>query len=268
MFISKLLRIKSFYDFHGLAWKEEEYKSNKFKSIFFRFLENICLSHYDHIVSQTETNMNLTMKFNKNCSLIENGIVSDDFSNPSKNFLLSEYNIDSKSPIVGFIGNWEHWMKIEDLLEASKYLKNVKIMVVGRGHSFDEYKRKYPNVIFTGRVRHKEALGFMSCFKVCVSPHSKDEIMIYKSAVKTFEYMAAGKPLIVSNVAGKENFLVEGVNCLFYEPENPRSLAEKVEILLSDEELMTKFSYNNKKLSKKFTWDKRVQKSGLIELLN
>ena len=88
--------------------------------------------------------------------------------------------------------------------------------------------------------------------------------MKYKSARKTFEYLAAGKPIIVSNVVGREGFLIEGKNCITYEPENPKDLAEKIKKLLNNNELKKQMQNNNTKLAKKYSWKRNIERSGLV----
>ena len=208
-------------------------------------------------------------KLNRNAFLLKNGINLEEFDRlSSSRNILKKYSIPVKKPIIGFVGKWENWMKIEDFLNASKYLKDIMFLVIGKGRNFTKYKNEFKNVIFTGRIPHEHTVSFLMNFDICVSPHSKDKMMQFRSARKTLEYMAAGKPIIVSNVVGREKFLKEGVNCLLYESENPEDLVEKINILLSDRKLINRIGINNKKLSNKFTWEKSVYGSGLLIALN
>jgi glycosyltransferase involved in cell wall biosynthesis len=110
-------------------------------------------------------------------------------------------------------------------------------------------------------------MGLLINFDICVSPYSKDKIMRHKQAMKTLEYLAAGKPIIVSDVIGKENFLKEGKNCLLYEPENPVDLANKITWLLQHKELKDQMGKKNKELAETFSWERTLWRSGLVESL-
>jgi len=231
-------------------------------------MEIICLKYSSCVIAQTDSNRKIAQGYNKQALFLGNGISLDAFVNVNSSQIFEEYRIRLTKPLVGFIGNWENWMRIEDLLEASEYLQSANIIVIGEGKGITEFKERYTKVIFTGKIPHKDAIRFLSNFSVCISPHSKDEIMLYKSAVKTIEYMAAGKPIIVSDVVGKEDFLIEGENCMVYEPENPKDLAEKIELLLNDEDLMSVMGENNLELAKDFTWEKVLKRSRLIEILS
>ena len=158
-------------------------------------------------------------------------------------------------------------MKIEDLLNASRHLDNVTVVVIGEGKGFRGFKAQYKDVYFTGRIPHRLAMSLLLNFDICLAPYSKDGIMKHKQAMKTLEYLAAGKPIIVSDVIGRESFLIEGENCLMYEPENPEEMAQKISQLLQNKELRAHLSQKNKELAMTYTWEKTVERSGLVESL-
>lgn len=266
--LAKIFLKNSIYDFHGLRWKEMLYKDQKIKSALFYVIEIICLKHSCWVIAQTDSNRKIAQGYNKQALFLGNGIFVDEYTSVDGSKIFEKYNIRTTKPLVGFIGNWESWMRIEDLLGASEYLQSANVIVIGEGKGIKYFKERYDKVIFTGKIPHKDAIRFLSNFSVCVSPYSKDEIMLYKSAVKTIEYMAAGKPIIVSDVVGKEEFLKHGENCIFYEPENPKDLAEKIELLLADSHVRSLMGKNNYELAKDFTWEKILKRSGLIEILN
>ena len=73
---------------------------------------------------------------------------------------------------------------------------------------------------------------------------------------------------LISDVVGKEDFLEEFKNCLFYEPNNPKDLASKVMCIIKDKNLLTSMSKANKVLSQDFSWENVVKNSGIINELN
>lgn len=266
--LSKIFRTKSFFDFHGFVWHEEIYRGHRVKSMLTRVLEKICVRYSYLIITQNKNNFRIAKFLNKNVILLENGIDPDIYMNvrATKNILL-KYKISSSKPIIGFIGNWENWMKIEDVLKASQYVPNTTFVIVGAGRRFDYYQQKYKNIIFTGKIQHNDVVQLLHHFFVCIAPYSGDDIMFYKSAVKTIEYIAAGKPIIVSDVPGKDEFLVPNKNCLTYEPGNPQSLAKKIQILISNSELRTLITQNNKELVERYSWVRILERSGLIAFM-
>ena len=266
--LAKIYKFKTIFDFHGFVWQEEVYRGLKVKPFFTKLLEELCIRKSDIIITQNENNKKVVKKLNSNVILVKNGIDLKVFENSNiSREILENYSIPISKPKVGFVGNWEAWVNIKDLLVSSEYLQDVAIIVIGQGKGFEEYKEKYKNVIFTGRIPYRDVVSLLMSFDICVAPYSKDEIMKYKSAMKTLEYLAAGKPIIVSNVVGKEDFLVEGIHCLTYMPENPQDLAQKIKFLLNNPGLLKSMGENNRKLARSFTWEKNILNSGLIDFL-
>ena len=70
------------------------------------------------------------------------------------------------------------------------------------------------------------------------------------------EAMAAGVPIIGTRVGGIPDFLVDGETGLFCEVRDSQSIADKINILLSDEALRQSLIANGRKIvSEKYNWD-------------
>ena len=83
---------------------------------------------------------------------------------------------------------------------------------------------------------------------------------MYTTPIKLFEYMASGAPVVASDLPSFSKYLKDNENSLLFEPDNPKSLAEKVNTLLENHSMGEKLS--NKAYSEvhEFTWQKRVEK--------
>ena len=63
-------------------------------------------------------------------------------------------------------------------------------------------------------------------------------------------------PVIGTKVGGIPDFLREGETGLFCEVQNPKSITEKIETLLKDENLRLRLIENGRKLvEEKYSWD-------------
>lgn len=258
-------KFKIIYESHGLIYKELNFKNNNIKSFCYKKIENLFYRlsiDYCVVISKKLVHtINQIYKLpTSNIFHIPNGIDPLEFENIDK-LIKNEF-------WVGFIGNWEHWIDIEDLLKTSLNNSIYKVVIVGEGHNFEEMKLKYPNVLFTGKLPKTEALAYLNSFDVCCSPWSNDPIFEEKSARKTFEYLFLGKPIIVSDVTGKEDFLIENINCLTYQLNDILDLKTKIEILIKDTTLSNKISKNNKVLGEKFIWKNILINSNLTNFFS
>jgi glycosyltransferase involved in cell wall biosynthesis len=71
------------------------------------------------------------------------------------------------------------------------------------------------------------------------------------------EAMSCGKPIVGTNIGGIRDIIVNGTNGFLVSPRDPYSLAEKISLLLSDEQMRLKFGYNGREIAKS-KFDSRV----------
>jgi len=266
--LKKIFKYKLIYETHGLAYKEQQFKGRNKKARLTKRLENSIFNKLaDYIVTNTSflaDRINNEYNFIGKIFTIPNAIDLSDFHKIEKLNIQKDVN----EFWAGFVGNWESWIAIEDLLKVSELTDRIKIVVIGEGYQYKELKAQFSKVRFTGRVEKQLALSYLKHLDCCISPWSSDPIFQEKSARKTYEYLAAGKPIIISNVAGKEEFIKENENCLLYEPGNSDSLLSAIIRLKKSKSLSDKLSRNNKLLAKEYTWDKVIERSNLNNIFN
>lgn len=186
------------------------------------------------------------------------------------NSILSKYNLKENNKILVYHGSFLWWKGVDDLVKSLHYIKdlNIKLLLIGGyGKDFDEMKelvRKEEleeRVVFTGYLDHGEMIDLLYLSDIGILPNNKsEEGERYTSPVKLYEYMVCGLPVIASSLPSIKEIIKEPRNCLFFEPENQKDLAWKVENLLSNKGLIAKMSQNNKKDVLKYTWDKKARK--------
>lgn len=141
-----------------------------------------------------------------------------------------------------------------DIVEAVKHLSedsNYKVLVVGDRNN--NYSEKIKSLI--SKLPSKVAS------RVLVLPESKDiglfygiaDVFVCSSRIESFprvilEAMAAGLPIITTNVFGIIEQVVENQNALFYEPSDSRRLAKHLDLMISDGDLRTRFGKNSELL--------------------
>ena len=268
----KLLGIKTFYDCHGLYQYELIQQNRRLRAFFVRYIDKIILKLSNKIIVVSNGIKMQIQEYQNKCLYFPNGVDIEKIKNANYKCSI-KLPVDKK--IIGFIGNWESFIKIEDVCESLKYLSNCIGVIIGWGYDAEYIIDKYhaiENIIFTGRLQEEEVYALLKKIDVCIIPYNKNDrhsrYPDFFSSRKTKEYIAAGKPIIVADVIGKESWLVENKNCLLYESGDSKDLADKINILLNDEKLYKTLSENNKRLAEEFTWENVIKRSGLIEIIS
>ena len=89
---------------------------------------------------------------------------------------------------------------------------------------------------FTGRIAYERVPLYINAADVCVAPFIKERnSKIGLSALKTYEYLACGKPIVASSIPGVKDLIESSGGGISVTPENPEKLAAAVVSLLSDE---------------------------------
>lgn len=140
-------------------------------------------------------------------------------------------------PIVLFVGNLAPWQGVDVLLSAFPQVllswPESILVVVGDGQEaprlqqISERLGLRERVRFTGRMPHEEVPSYIGAADLCVAPMTRERLLSGSSAVKIFEYLACGRPVIASRIPGLEFLEREGIGTLV-PPEDPSALADAI----------------------------------------
>lgn len=169
--------------------------------------------------------------------------------------------------VIGFIGVFRKYHKVDLLLRAAKILqenhKNIVFLIIGYGEKLDEYRRfvkenSINNVIFTGKVPYMEIPVYLSALDIGVIPGCAT----FMYPVKVLEYGAMKKPVIVPRYRAFDNLIEDGYNGLFFEPNSAPSFAKAV-VRLADSPDKRKIYGERfyKEVVENYTWDKIGEKT-------
>jgi glycosyltransferase involved in cell wall biosynthesis len=271
----KLFKKKIIYDFHGWSDKEMHIELQSLKDAFHAKVWShwLCLKFSDHIIAVSKgISMSLRDDWQKKTIILENGVDLQLFKvetkeNDIKN-IMDKYNIPLNKKIIGFIGNEREAYDIDNLVESSKYLDHeVMIVVVG-----ESKRNNKDNILFLKKIPHNDVITLLNdVFYACIMPYNGNwfgaKIQNFWSARKVKEYLASGKPIIMSDIRGRGDFLTKNINVLLYQPNNPKDIANKIRLLVKDKKLYEKMCSNNLILSERFSWNAVVKRSGILDLI-
>jgi phosphatidylinositol alpha-mannosyltransferase len=189
--------------------------------------------------------------------IIPNGIDYDRFAQPGPP--LEKYR--EGGPNVLFVGRLEPRKGLKYLLGAMTrvwdHFPTARLIVVGSGPLLDDYRKlveanRLQNVEFTGFVSGDELpLYYRSCDVFCAPSTGQESF-----GIVLLEAMAAGKPLVASDIPGYRFVVNHGVEGLLVPPKDEQGLALSLVRLLSDGELRAKMGAAGRSRAQQFSWDK------------
>lgn len=113
-------------------------------------------------------------------------------------------------------------------------------------------------VDFTGWMDNKDVLRYLATADVGLSPDPKNGLNEYCTMIKTMEYMAMGKPVVAFDL-GETRFSAQS-GALYATPNVVENFADKIEILLDDEELRLKTgALGRKRIEEEMNWAQSVK---------
>lgn len=165
------------------------------------------INNYDPYIITTATKLYNSVKdenSNAKVKLITNGVEYDYFSNSQLE--IPEEMKDLKKDgniIIGYYGALASWFDYEIIKELAK--KSPKYQIVLIGLDYDKTLRKsgvldMPNVHYLGKKAYGELANYLHGFDICTIPFIINEITLSTSPVKVFEYMAARKPIVTTDL--------------------------------------------------------------------
>ena len=197
-----------------------------------------------------------------------------DFSPPKKTDILKkELGLDSRDKIALYHGGLTLGRGLFNLIESAKFLKsNIKIVIMGYGPLKDGLKRKIVDMGLSDKVFIRDAVPYhkvveyVASADIEVAPIENICLSYYLSTPnKIYEAIAAGIPFAVSDFPEMRKMAIDEDMGVVFDEKNPRSIAEAINTILSNEELYARKRKNViKNFREKYNWD--IDKKVLLDL--
>lgn len=204
--------------------------------------------------------------------VLDDGVDVESFQNlPSKEKIREMFELPKDEKIVAYCGSLFPDKGIEHILLVAKNLPDVIFLLVGGREQqiriWREYTKSHEirNIPFTGFVENSKVPFYLKAADALIMPYKTDqEIKIMDinttSPLKLFEYMAAKKPIISSDIPAISRIITHGVDGLLAEPNNLKELTQFVEMVLEDEQLAEKLAKSAYRKVQDYDWKKRCEK--------
>jgi len=172
-----------------------------------------------------------------------------------------------ESAIVVYVGNLAHWQGLETLVDAAKHLTQIprlQILIVGDGPVRGSVIERIASAHVEGTIRlmgalpHEKVPLVLSAADVCVAPFTRvRNDLIGISPIKLFEYMAAGRPVVASDVAGVREIMQDAG--MLVTPDSPTNLAAAISHLLSNPSKQDELGRRASEISQLNSWEDRAR---------
>ena len=174
--------------------------------------------------------------------------------------------------IIMYAGHLYDWKGATTLLEAAKIFGEENsgdclfVFVGGTEKDIKDFKvkaekMKLSNVLILGHKPHGDIPYYLKAADILAIPNRSDNEVSakYTSPIKLFEYMAAGRPIVASDLPSVREILNES-NAVLAEPNSPQGLAEGVKSILQSGDLSAKIQSKASEDIKEYSWLKRAEK--------
>jgi len=162
-------------------------------------------------------------RLNPNCVLVRHGVEQDHFKKALDEATEIPADIrDLPKPILGFYGLVAEWVDLEAMAKVAEAYPHGPVVIVGEHNNANAEGmarlRALPNVHFLGRKKYSELPGYCKAFDVALLPFIKNELTENANPLKLREYLAAGLPVVSTDipeakaVADRGVFLADGAD--------------------------------------------------------
>ncbi len=182
-------------------------------------------------------------------AVVENGANSRLFRPLDKGECRRLADVDRDCYWICFEGGLYRWHGVETLVRALGFIRSqrldAKLLIVGDGPCRKDLEALASElgladfIVFTGRLPYERVPIYIGASDVGVGPLTRTlNAKNGSSAMKVYEYVSCGRPVVVSRLPGIEDWVEsEGLGRLV-EPDDTRDLAAKICEVLRDERLL------------------------------
>ena len=173
--------------------------------------------------------------------------------------------VDPEVPLAVYTGHLFRWKGVDTLVEAAAASPRFEVLMVG-GRPEDQRRirdlvraRGLDRVRLDAPVAPKRVATYLAAADVLVLPNSARERISarYTSPLKLFEFLAAGRPIVASDLPSLREILDEET-AILVTPDDPTALARGIEACLDDPAAASARAAVGLARSERYTWDARA----------
>jgi glycosyltransferase involved in cell wall biosynthesis len=153
----------------------------------------------DIVFASAQKLLTSALEINPNSHLVTNGVEYDFFSKPATSRAIHLKKLNPKVPTIGFYGAIASWIDFTLIFNAALQRPDWQFVIVGPNYNVT-LPHLPPNVTRVMHVQYEELPKYLACFDVCLVPFKPSKVADSCNPLKMWEYLAAGKPVVVTNI--------------------------------------------------------------------
>ena len=182
----------------------------------------------------------------------------------------SDFSFKTENTTVAYAGSMQRGKGMELIAELIPLCPDIKFVIAGGSdEEVRNWKQKIgqqPNVDFKGFIPHSDVQRVLSDADILLAPFQEhvnvgEEISRWMSPLKIFEYMAANRPVICSDLPVLREVLENGNNALLVPGDEPMKWKAAIEELINQPQKAEQLATNGfNEFVDKYTWRSRARK--------
>lgn len=173
-------------------------------------------------------------------------------------------------PIVAYAGHLYAWKGVDVLLEALALVPAARGLIIG-GHAAEpdlarvrglvERLGMADRVTFTGLVAPARVPDLLHSATILALPNPTSAISSrHTSPLKLFEYMAAGRAIVASDLPSVREVLHDGIDALLVTPGDATALAAAIRSLIAEPDLAERLARAAWEAAPQYSWKRRAER--------
>jgi len=188
--------------------------------------------------------------------------------------LRKKFGISKEEKILVYQGVLQEGRGIELIIKALKHLSKIRFVIFGEGVAKGKFERlarennAEGKIVFAGSIPYDELLNYTAGADLGVALiENVSKSYYYALPNKLFEYIAAGVPVVASDLPQMKQVIEKYRVGEIVKDTNEISLAKAFEELLADETRLDEYKVNCRKAYEELNWEKEFlnNKGAILE---
>jgi len=167
-------------------------------------------------------------------------------------------------PLICYVGNLVSWQGLDTLLAAMKHLPpDARLILVGDGPSRHHLANRVEElglgarVQFAGTVPHEKVPRYIAAADACAASFSSERnLKSGVSALKVMEYIACGRPVVVTAIPGAAEMVKTSGCGLVVPPEDPNAFGAALADLIEHPTYLAAALRASESVRRERSWDR------------